>query len=312
MATKKKKPASKHYSHKKKKSAAPHAPKVSWLAGARLRTLPLAIAPVAAGAGIAANGKQFSLTLSLLCLAIAVFLQVGVNFANDYSDGIRGTDAYRVGPARLTGSGSKKPSTVRNVAFVFFGLALLAGLAVTVLTAQWWFLAVGAVAVVAAWFYTGGKKPYGYAGLGELMVFIFFGVVATVGTAYVQMLTWSVMAVFLSVGVGLLACAVLMINNIRDIDTDIHAHKKTLAVRMGKVPALVLFCVMITLPLGIAGVVGIFLPHVLYAQFAWLAIVPAGVIAVFGKTAAEYITVLKITSFAALAYGVLLAVGLAF
>jgi 1,4-dihydroxy-2-naphthoate octaprenyltransferase len=304
--------ATKKKTNKKKKSAVVHAPRVSWLAGARLRTLPLAIAPVAAGVGVAANSKQFSLSLSLLCLAIAIFLQVGVNFANDYSDGIRGTDAYRVGPARLTGSGAKKASTVRNVAFVFFGLALVAGLAVTVLSAQWWFLAVGAAAVAAAWFYTGGKRPYGYAGMGELVVFIFFGVVATVGTAYVQQLTWSLMAIFLSVGVGLLACAVLMINNIRDIETDIHAHKKTLAVRMGKLSSLVAFCAMITIPLGIAGVVGIFFPHVLYTQFVWLAIIPAGVIAVFGKTPAEYITVLKITSFAALAYGVLLAIGLAF
>ena len=312
MATKKKKPATKHYSHKKKKATVHHAPKVSWLAGARLRTLPLAIAPVAAGAGIAANAKHFSLTLTLLCLAVAVFLQVGVNFANDYSDGIRGTDAFRVGPARLTGSGAKKPSTVRNVAFVFFGLALLAGLAITILSAQWWFLAVGAVAVVAAWFYTGGKRPYGYSGLGELVVFIFFGVVATVGTAYVQQLSWSLKALFLSVGVGLLACAVLMINNIRDIETDVKASKKTLAVRLGKIPSLVVFCVMITVPMGIAGVVGIFYPHVLYTQFVWLAVIPAGVIAVFGKTPAEYISVLKITSFASLAYGVLLGIGLAF
>lgn len=304
--------ATKNKTSAKKKNVVHHAPKVSWLAGARLRTLPLALAPVIAGAGVAANAKQFSLTLSLLCLAVSVFLQVGVNFANDYSDGVRGTDAFRVGPARLTGSGSKKPATVRNVAFAFFGLALLAGLAVTVVSAQWWFIAVGAVAVIAAWFYTGGKRPYGYSGLGELVVFIFFGVVATVGTAYVQMLTWSLLALFLSAGVGLLACAVLMINNIRDIETDTHAHKKTLAVRLGKIPSLIAFCVMITLPLGIAGVVGIFVPHVLYVQFVWLAIIPAGVIAVFGKTPAEYITVLKITSFAALAYGVLLAIGLAF
>ena len=159
---------------------------------------------------------------------------------------------------------------------------------------------------------TGGKNPYGYAGLGDLAVFVFFVLVATMGTAYIQIGALDANSHFGGVAMGLFAASVLMINNIRDIDTDIHAHKKTLAVRMGKVPALVLFCVMITLPLGIAGVVGIFLPHVLYAQFAWLAIVPAGVIAVFGKTAAEYITVLKITSFAALAYGVLLAVGLAF
>jgi 1,4-dihydroxy-2-naphthoate octaprenyltransferase len=297
--------------NKKQKSVQHHAPKVSWLAGARLRTLPLAIAPVAAGAGAAASGKQFSLLLSLLCLAVAVFLQVGVNFANDYSDGVRGTDAFRVGPGRLTGSGSKKPRTVRNVAFAFFGLAALAGIALTVISAQWWFLGVGAVAIVAAWFYTGGKRPYGYAGFGELFVFVFFGMVATVGTTFVQTHGWSTRASLAGVGVGLLACAVLMINNIRDIETDVHAGKNTLAVRMGKLPAVIAFCAMITIPMGIAGLLGYFFHGVLYAQFAWLAILPAGLIAVLAKTPAEYITVLKITSFATMAFGILVGVGLA-
>jgi 1,4-dihydroxy-2-naphthoate octaprenyltransferase len=313
VATKKKqKSAPAHYSHKKKKSAIARAPKVSWLAGARLRTLPLAIAPVAAGAGMAAGAKHFSLTLSLLCLAVAVFLQVGVNFANDYSDGVRGTDAFRVGPARLTGSGSKKPSTVRNVAFAFFALAGIAGIALTVLSAQWWFIAVGAVAILAGWFYTGGKRPYGYSGLGELFVFIFFGLVATVGTVYVQVGAWSNKALIIGAAVGLLACAVLMINNIRDIDTDVHAGKKTLAVRMGRRASVIAFCSMIAIPMGIAGAAGFLYPNALYAQFVWLAVLPAGIIAVTAKTPAEYITVLKITSFTAFAYGVLIGVGFAF
>lgn len=311
MAKKNKKPAVKQHSRTKKATVL-HAPKVSWLSGARLRTLPLAVAPVAAGIGVAAHNKQYSITLSLLCLAVAVFLQVGVNFANDYSDGVRGTDAYRVGPARLTGSGAKKPETVRTVAFAFFALALIAGLAITIITAQWWFIAVGAVAVAAGWFYTGGKRPYGYAGLGEIVVFVFFGFVATEGTAFVIQRTWSAMALVLSVGVGLLACAVLMINNIRDIDTDIHAGKRTLAVRLGRLASVIAFCVMITVPLGIAGAVGMLYSQVLYVQFVWLAVIPAGVIAVFAKTAAEYVTVLKITSFAALAYGVLLWLTLSF
>jgi len=307
VATKKKKEPAKA-PHHHKKTVHVHTPKVSWIAGARLRTLPLAIAPVAAGA--AASGKQFSLVLTLLCLAVAVFLQVGVNFANDYSDGIRGTDAFRVGPGRLTGSGSKKPSAVRNVAFAFFGLAALAGIAVTIISAQWWFLAVGAVAIVAAWFYTGGKKPYGYAGLGELFVFVFFGLVATVGTTFVQTHGWSVRASLAGVGVGLLACAVLMINNIRDIETDVKAGKNTLAVRMGKRAAIIAFCSMIAIAMGIAGVLGYFFHGVLFAQFTWLAILPAGLIAVMAKTPGEYITVLKITSFATMAYGILVGLGM--
>jgi 1,4-dihydroxy-2-naphthoate octaprenyltransferase len=296
--------------HHRKKTAQVRAPKMSWIAGARLRTLPLAIAPVAAGAGAAASSKQFSLVLTLLCLAVAVFLQVGVNFANDYSDGIRGTDAFRVGPGRLTGSGSKKPSAVRNVAFAFFGLAALSGIAVTVISAQWWFVAVGAVAIAAAWFYTGGKKPYGYAGLGELFVFVFFGLVATMGTTFVQTHGWSGRASLPAFGLGLLACAVLMINNIRDIETDVKAGKNTLAVRMGKRAAIIAFCSMIAIPMGFAGVLGYFFHGVLFAQFTWLAILPAGLIAVMAKTPAEYITVLKITSFATMAYGILVGLGM--
>lgn len=157
-----------------------------WIEGARLRTLPLAVAPVAIGAGAAASIQSFDATLSLLALAVALFLQIGVNYANDYSDGIRGTDAKRVGPLRLTGSNSVKPAAVKRAAFAFFFLAAVAGLAIVLITQIWWLLAIGVAAIIAAWFYTGGKSPYGYAALGELAVFIFFGLVATVGTAYIQ------------------------------------------------------------------------------------------------------------------------------
>ncbi len=309
--TKKRSSGSARSAHHPKKSGVPHAPKVSWLAGARLRTLPLAIAPVALGSGVAAHAQHFSLLLSLLCLAVAVFLQVGVNYANDYSDGVRGTDAHRVGPARLTGSGAKKPKAVLTVALVFFGMAAVAGILVTVFSQQWWFLAVGAVAIVAAWFYTGGKRPYGYAGFGELAVFVFFGLVATQGTAFVQTHGWSNSGLVGSAGVGLLACAVLMINNIRDIPTDTIAGKKTLAVRLGQRASVIAFCSMISIPMGLAGLIGFFFAPALYAQFVWLAVLPAGLIAVMAKTPGEYITVLKITSFATLAYGVLLGIGLA-
>jgi 1,4-dihydroxy-2-naphthoate octaprenyltransferase len=157
-----------------------------WIAGARLRTLSLAISPVALGTAIAYVTQGYNLALALLCLAVAMFLQIGVNYANDYSDGVRGTDAHRVGPSRLTGSGAARPRTVLTVALVFFALGAAAGIAIVVLTGIWWLLAVGAVAIVAAWFYTGGKLPYGYLGLGELVAFVFFGLVATIGTTFVQ------------------------------------------------------------------------------------------------------------------------------
>jgi len=149
-----------------------------WLAGARLRTLPLAVAPVLIGAGAAASLQKFDLLLSALALVVALALQIGVNYANDYSDGIRGTDEFRVGPLRLTGSKSVRPEAVKIAAFAFFALAAISGLAIVLITQHWWFLAVGAAAILAAWFYTGGKNPYGYSGLGEVAVFIFFGLVA--------------------------------------------------------------------------------------------------------------------------------------
>jgi 1,4-dihydroxy-2-naphthoate octaprenyltransferase len=167
-----------------------------------------------------------------LALVVSLALQVGVNYANDYSDGIRGTDADRVGPMRLVGSGAATPNAVRSAAFAAFGVAALAGLVLAATTA-WWLVAVGAVCVVAAWFYTGGDKPYGYLGLGEVMVFVFFGLVAVVGTTYVQTQTWEWPALYAGVGVGSLACAILVANNLRDIPTDRATGKRTLAVILG-------------------------------------------------------------------------------
>ncbi|MDO9591310.1 MAG: 1,4-dihydroxy-2-naphthoate polyprenyltransferase, partial [Microcella sp.] len=191
-----------------------------WIAGARLRTLSLALAPVAMGTAVAYYTLGYHLAIALLCLGVAAFLQIGVNFANDYSDGVRGTDALRVGPSRLTGSGAAPPRTVLTVALVFFALAAAAGIAVVVLSGVWWLLAVGAVALVAAWFYTGGKRPYGYTGLGELVAFVFFGLVATVGTTYVQIEQAPLEAILAGVIAGLFAAAILLVNNIRDREQD--------------------------------------------------------------------------------------------
>ncbi|MDR3070047.1 MAG: 1,4-dihydroxy-2-naphthoate polyprenyltransferase [Propionibacteriaceae bacterium] len=204
-----------------------------WLEGARLRTLPAAISPVLAGSAIAWHERAFNLLLAALALVVALAFQIGCNFANDYSDGIRGTDAQRVGPLRLVGSGLVKPKAVLAVALGCFGLAMVSGLAVVVVTAQWWLVLVGAACVLAAWFYTGGKHPYGYLGLGEIFVFVFFGLVAVGGTVFIQTgyLTWATL--WASITIGLFATAILVANNLRDIPSDIEAGKLTLATRLG-------------------------------------------------------------------------------
>ena len=281
-----------------------------WIEGARLRTLPLAIAPVAIGAGAADSVQAFDLSLSLLALAVALFLQIAVNFANDYSDGIRGTDDNRVGPLRLTGSKSVKPESVKLVAFGFFLLAAVAGLAIVLITGFYWLLAVGAVAIIAAWFYTGGKNPYGYAGLGEFAVFVFFGLVATIGTTFIQVGFIEFNAVLGGIASGLFASAVLMVNNIRDIETDALASKKTLAVRLGKKPAIAIFLLMIWSPFLILGFFSLLYPATMLGFVALLLVAPATVIVTTAKTPKELILVLKLTSFAALAYALSLALGL--
>jgi 1,4-dihydroxy-2-naphthoate octaprenyltransferase len=281
-----------------------------WVEGARLRTLPLAIAPVAIGAGAADSVQAFDLTLSALALAVALFLQIGVNYANDYSDGIRGTDDYRVGPLRLTGSKSFRPEAVKLAAFAFFGLAATSGLAIVLITGMFWLIAVGLAAIVAAWFYTGGKNPYGYAGLGELAVFVFFGLVATIGTTYVQVGFIEFNAVLGGIASGLFASAVLMVNNIRDIETDKLASKKTLAVMLGKKAATGLFLVMIWTPFVILSFFTLLYPATLMGFSSLLLVAPATLIVLTAKTAKELILVLKLTSFASLAYALALAAGL--
>lgn len=303
-----------------KAASSPRAPRgpataADWVAGARLRTLPLAIAPVALGTGagvVAIADGAWHPARALLALVVALALQIAVNFANDYSDGIRGTDDHRVGPARLTGSGAAKPRQVLAVSLSFFALAALAGLALVVVTQQWWLLAVGAAAIVAAWFYTGGKHPYGYYGLGELFVFVFFGIVATAGSAYVQALTVNFEAWLGGVGAGLLACAVLMANNLRDVEQDKAARKRTLAVLVGPLAGRILFAVFMLVPFAFVVFFALLYPTAWLVMFALLLAIPASIIVLWAKTTRELLLALQLASFTALAYGVGLGLAFAF
>ena len=219
-----------------------------WIEGARPRTLPNAIAPVVAGAGAAAAIDHFVWWKSLLALVVALALIIGVNFANDYSDGIRGTDEHRVGPLRLVGSGVARPALVRTAAFACFGLAAVCGLVLVVVSGLWWLVLLGAACIAGAWFYTGGSRPYGYAGLGEVAVFVFFGLAAVLGTQYVQSGRITVEGVAVAVAVGSFSSAVLVANNLRDIPTDREVGKRTLAVVLGDARTRVLYQVLVTVP----------------------------------------------------------------
>lgn len=278
-----------------------------WIGAARPRTLPLAIAPVLVGTGAARLGDpQFHWVIALACLAVAVCLQIGVNFTNDYSDGVRGTDAHRVGPARLTASGRVSAKSVLYTGLAFFGLAAIAGLGIVVRTQQWWMIAVGVVCIVAAWFYTGGKRPYGYAGLGELFVFVFFGLVATVGTTFVQIGTVPQESWFGAVIAGLLACAVLLANNLRDIDQDRLAGKRTLTVRIGRRATQVLFTALVVIAFALVAILAVFYP---LAWLAMLALIPAAcaVLIVWTYRAPrELVVALGLTSLTSLALSLLL------
>ena len=215
-----------------------------WIAGSRPRTLPAAVVPVAVGGACAVAASSPVWWRLGLAAVVSMALQVGVNYANDYSDGVRGTDADRVGPLRLVGSGLVEARSVKMAAFLAFAIAGVAGL-VLALSTTLWLLLVGVAAIVAAWTYTGGPRPYGYAGFGEVFVFVFFGVVATVGSEFVVAETVTVTSVLSSVAVGCFACALLVINNLRDIPGDTVAGKKTLAVRLGDVKTRKLFALLI-------------------------------------------------------------------
>jgi 1,4-dihydroxy-2-naphthoate octaprenyltransferase len=281
-----------------------------WVTGARPRTLPAAIVPVVVGSGVAAGYSSFSAWRAVAALVVSLALQVGVNYANDYSDGIRGTDATRVGPVRLTASGLARPRQVLAAALASFAVAGVVGLVLAAMT-SWWLLAVGAAAVAAAWFYTGGSRPYGYRGLGEVSVFVFFGLVAVAGTAYVQMRTLDWLAVAAAAPVGLLACALLVINNLRDIPTDAQTGKQTLAVRLGDTRTRALYTGCMLIPFCVAAALAPVAPLCLVA----LAAVPLAVGPVRkvrqGATGRGLIPALGQTGRLQLAFGVLLTLGLA-
>ncbi|MDT3315553.1 1,4-dihydroxy-2-naphthoate polyprenyltransferase [Microbacterium sp. KSW4-11] len=274
-----------------------------WIGAARLRTLPLAISPILVGTGAAiAVGAGFHWVLALCCLVVAVSLQIAVNFANDYSDGVRGTDDHRVGPTRLTASGRVAPRAVLIAALLFFGIAAVTGLAIVIRTQFWWLLAVGAVCIVAAWFYTGGKRPYGYFGLGELFVFVFFGPVAVIGTTFVQAGSVPQESWVPSIAVGALACGVLVTNNLRDIDQDRVAGKRTLTVLIGKRASQVLYTVFMLVPFAVVPVLAVFYPVAWLSLIVLLATLSATLIVWTYRTPRELIVALQLSSLASLAW----------
>lgn len=283
-----------------------------WVQGARVRTLPLALAPVILGAGSAHWAGEFDVVLFVLCLGVAIALQVGVNYANDYSDGIRGTDSNRVGPARLTGSGRVAPGLVKRAAFVSFSVSMVLGLALAVVSQVWLLLIPGALAVVAAWFYTGGRRPYGYQGLGEVVVFVFFGWVATVGTAWAMVGSIPFETWLTGAGAGFFASAVLLVNNIRDRESDAEASKKTLAVRLGDRASRVLLVLLLLMPyvvVAMLSLVFLWAPLVLITGVLTLVVC---VIVLTGRTSRELVTALGLISLNAVLYALGLAGAIAF
>jgi 1,4-dihydroxy-2-naphthoate octaprenyltransferase len=280
-----------------------------WIAAARPRTLPAAVAPVLVGSGAAVALDGFVWWKALLALVVALALQVGVNYANDYSDGVRGTDATRVGPFRLVGSGTAAPQRVKAAAFAALGVGMAAGLVLAV-TSGWWLVPLGAAAVAAAWFYTGGSRPYGYRGLGEVAVFVFFGLVAVLGTTYVQAGRVSPAAVVGAVAVGALACAILVVNNLRDIPTDRAVGKRTLAVVLGDRRTRWLYATLLLVPFAVTPALAATTPWAVLTLLALPAALAQVLAVLRGASGRQLIPVLGDTGRTELLYGVLLAVAL--
>jgi 1,4-dihydroxy-2-naphthoate octaprenyltransferase len=282
----------------------------AWVQGARPRTLPVAVVPVVVGTAAAHAGGRTVLGHSLLALVVSLGIQIGTNYANDYSDGKRGTDDVRVGPTRLVAGGLKSPESVKWAAIASFAVAALAGVFLALATTLA-LLLVGAACIAAGWFYTGGSRPYGYAGLGELFVFVFFGIVAVTGTSYVNLGHLSALAFLASIPVGLLAVALLVVNNLRDIPTDAAVGKRTLAVRMGERGTRLVFTACIAIALCSIFPLAALRPASLIALLA-VAFAAGPVLQVLrGATGRELVGVLGLVSRLEIVFGMLLAVGIA-
>jgi 1,4-dihydroxy-2-naphthoate octaprenyltransferase len=282
-----------------------------WLLGARPRTLPAAVVPVALGTAASVGEPGAVWWRAALALVVSLALQVGVNYANDYSDGVRGTDDVRVGPARLVAGGLAAASSVKRAAFAAFGVAAVCGLVLAAVT-TWWLLAVGAAAILAGWFYTGGPKPYGYLGLGEVFVFVFFGLVATAGSAYVVCERVTAVAWLAAVMAGCLACALLVVNNLRDIPTDREVGKRTLAVRLGDVRTRWLYIALLAIAFVLVGCIAVAgRPFAALGLLGMVVAVPAVRAIRTGAAGRELIPVLGATGKVQLVTGLLAAVGIA-
>ncbi len=281
-----------------------------WIAGARPRTLPAAVVPVAVGTAAVAD-DEFTLWRFVAALVVSLALQVATNYANDYSDGIRGTDDDRVGPLRLVGSGAASPAAVKRALISSFAVAGVAGLILS-LAVNPWLLAIGAASIAAGWFYTGGSRPYGYIGLGEVVVFTFFGVVATVGSAYVQTEDISGLALVLSIPVGVFATALLVINNLRDREGDDEMGKTTLAVRLGDSRTRLLYVASMTGAFVLIAIVAAVIarPALLLGLFGFGIAMPAILAVRSGATGRDLIPVLETTARTQLVSGLLLTFGL--
>ena len=286
-----------------------HTRLADWVAGARPRTLPAAAAPILAG--VAAGFESVPspplwrlVLLPLLCLGVALALQVGVNYANDYSDGIRGTDDVRVGPVRLTASGLARPRSVKRAAFLCFGAAAVLGGVIVVITGHWWLLLVGAASILAAWYYTGGPRPYGYRGLGEVMVFLFFGLVATVGTTFVTFGSAPPASWVAATGIGALASA------LRDLATDSASGKRTLATRLGDAGTRAFFVVLLVVgAVSVLGVMALTTPWAALGLLGFVLLFGPAARLLAGATGRDLISMLQATSVTELVMALGLLVG---
>lgn len=277
-----------------------------WILGARIKTLPAAIAPVIVGTSLA---DQINVINALLALIVSLSLQIAVNYANDFSDGVRGADTNRVGPTRLVASKLATASSVKNASFISFFVAIIAGTLLAFNTSVW-LIAVGLISILAAWGYTGGKKPYGYLGFGEVAVFIFFGVVATVGSYYVQVEKISSSALLLSIPTGSLSCAILVINNLRDLNQDKLVSKRTMAVKLGDSNTRIFYLLLLVLA-QVSAAAAASINNYALLTLLWLPLTYSAANQVLkGASGKELITILGKTSRLQLLLAVTLAVSL--